>query len=55
VLLGQFFILQWPMLGAKDSVAYAAHIYGFIAGMAFGLWARRSRAARGAAALGVRR
>lgn len=52
VLLGQFFVIQWLMLGAEDGVAYVAHIFGFVAGLAFGVWARRARAARRVAALG---
>jgi rhomboid family protein len=54
VVLGQFFIFQWLSLGAADEngVAYVAHIYGFLAGVAMGLWARRSRAIRRVAALG---
>jgi membrane associated rhomboid family serine protease len=55
LLLGQFFLLQWQMLGADDGVAYVAHIYGFVAGAAFGLWARRAPALRRAAVLGTRR
>ncbi|GAA2099716.1 rhomboid family intramembrane serine protease [Actinomadura alba] len=55
LLLGQFFLLQWQMLGADDGVAYVAHIYGFVAGAAFGLWARRAPALRRAAVLGSRR
>ncbi|MBC6462213.1 rhomboid family intramembrane serine protease [Actinomadura sp. HBU206391] len=55
LLLGQFFLLQWQMLGSDDGVAYVAHIYGFVAGAAFGLWARRAPALRRAAVLGSRR
>jgi membrane associated rhomboid family serine protease len=54
VVLGQFFIFQWVNLRAADQsgVAYVAHIYGFLAGVAIGLWARRSRAVRRVAAQG---
>jgi membrane associated rhomboid family serine protease len=53
VVLGQFFVLQWLSLGAQgeSGVAFVAHIYGFIAGMAVGLLARRARVTRRAAAL----
>lgn len=45
VLLGSWFILQWLSLEAdsQDGTAYAAHVYGFIAGMLVGLALRRSR------------
>jgi rhomboid family protein len=54
VVLGQFFILQWLSLGAagESGVAYVAHIYGFVAGVVIGLWARRSRILRRVNALG---
>ena len=50
VLLGQFFVLQWLMVGSDDGVAYVAHIYGFLAGGALGLWTRRAGAGRRVAA-----
>lgn len=45
VLLGSWFVLQWLALEAdsQDGTAYAAHVYGFIAGMLVGLVLRRSR------------
>lgn len=45
VVLGSWFILQWLSLeaGSQDGTAYAAHVYGFIAGMLVGLVLRRSR------------
>jgi len=45
VLLGSWFVLQWLSLEAdsQDGTAYAAHVYGFIAGMLLGLALRRSR------------
>ena len=56
VVLGQFFVLQWLSLRAQDQsgVAYVAHIYGFMAGIAVGLLARRPGTARRAAALSGR-
>jgi membrane associated rhomboid family serine protease len=56
VVLGQFFALQWLSLEAQEGsgVAYVAHIYGFVAGMAVGLIARRAGAARRAAVLSGR-
>jgi membrane associated rhomboid family serine protease len=53
VILGQFFLLQWLSLGAQNEsgTAYVAHIYGFVAGMAYGLLVRHSRGARRTAAL----
>jgi membrane associated rhomboid family serine protease len=57
VVLGQFFVLQWFSLRGQDEegVAYVAHIYGFLAGVAFGLLARRAAATRRAAVLAARR
>jgi membrane associated rhomboid family serine protease len=57
VILGQFFVLQWFSLRGQDeeSVAYVAHIYGFLAGVAFGLLARRAAVTRRSAALPARR
>lgn len=45
VLLGSWFVLQWALLQAdsQDGTAYAAHVYGFLAGMIVGLLLRRSR------------
>ena len=45
VLLGSWFVLQWLSLEAdsQDGTAYAAHVYGFIAGMLLGVVLRRSR------------
>lgn len=45
VLLGSWFVLQWLSLelDSGSSTAYAAHVYGFIAGMLVGLVLRRSR------------
>jgi membrane associated rhomboid family serine protease len=56
VVLGQFFVLQFFSLQAQDQsgTAYVAHIYGFVAGMVVGLFARRASAARRAAVLGAR-
>jgi membrane associated rhomboid family serine protease len=53
LVLGQFFVVQWFSLAAQSEskTAFAAHIYGFIAGMAVGLLARRARVTRRAAAL----
>lgn len=55
VLLGSWFVLQWLSLEAdsqgQDSTAYAAHVYGFIAGMIVGLVLRRGRSAYGTGAL----
>lgn len=51
-LLGLWFILQWLSLADTDSnVAYVAHIYGFVAGVAFALWARRAGPTRKVVAL----
>jgi membrane associated rhomboid family serine protease len=56
VVLGQFFALQWLSLEAQEEsgTAYMAHIYGFVAGMAVGLIARRASATRRAAVLSGR-
>lgn len=45
VLLGSWFVLQWLSLevDSQGGTAYAAHVYGFIAGMLVGLVLRRSR------------
>ncbi|WP_192810032.1 rhomboid family intramembrane serine protease [Actinomadura rudentiformis] len=52
VVLGYWFVLQWLSLGDKESnVAYVAHIYGFVAGVAFAVLARRAGPARRVAAL----
>lgn len=52
VVLGYWFVLQWLSLGDEESnVAYTAHIYGFAAGMLFGLLARRAGPSRGPIAL----
>lgn len=52
VLLGLWFVLQWLSLEDTDSnVAYVAHIYGFVAGVVFALWARWTGPARKAVAL----
>ncbi|HEY3688450.1 MAG TPA: rhomboid family intramembrane serine protease [Streptosporangiaceae bacterium] len=53
VLLGSWFVLQYLSLRAdsQDGTAYAAHVYGFIAGMLLGLVLRRSRNAYGTGAL----
>lgn len=56
VVLGQFFVIQWLSLGvAQSNVAYVAHIYGFVAGMVFGLLARTPRALQRSALLSGRR
>ena len=53
VVLGYWFVIQWLSLGDKDSnVAYAAHIAGFLAGVAYALLARRAGPGRRLAALG---
>ncbi|TDC67714.1 rhomboid family intramembrane serine protease [Actinomadura sp. GC306] len=52
VVLGYWFVLQWLSLGDEQSnVAYTAHIYGFVAGVAFALAARRAGPADRLAAL----
>jgi membrane associated rhomboid family serine protease len=53
VVLGQFFIFQWLAIASQEesSTAYVAHIFGFVAGLGFGLLSRHSRAGRRAAAL----
>lgn len=53
VVLGQFFIFQWLAVASQQEsgTAYVAHIFGFIAGLGFGLLSRHSRAGRRAAAL----
>ncbi|MFG1999875.1 rhomboid family intramembrane serine protease [Spirillospora sp. NPDC048911] len=52
VVLGYWFVLQWLSLGDEESnVAYVAHIYGFVAGVAFAVLARRAGPARRIAAL----
>jgi membrane associated rhomboid family serine protease len=56
VVLGQFFVVQWISLQAQEQsgTAYVAHIFGFVAGMVVGLFARRSSVARRAALLSAR-
>jgi membrane associated rhomboid family serine protease len=57
VVLGQFFIFQWLAVASQvatekqSGTAYVAHIFGFVAGLGFGLLSRHSRAGRRAAAL----
>ncbi|MBO2452572.1 rhomboid family intramembrane serine protease [Actinomadura barringtoniae] len=52
VVMGLFFVVQWYSLRVdavseeKSSVAYVAHIYGFIAGALFAIAARRAGPAR---------
>ncbi|RAY13124.1 rhomboid family intramembrane serine protease [Actinomadura craniellae] len=55
VVLGYWFVFQWLALGDADSnVAYLAHIWGFLAGMAFALVARRAGPGRRPVALSTR-
>lgn len=53
VTLGSWFVMQWFFLqiNSEDGTAYAAHVYGFLAGMLLGLVLRRSRNTYGTGAL----
>ena len=52
VLLGYWFVVQWLSLSEEQSnVAHSAHIFGFLAGVVFAVFARRAGPAARVAAL----